>query len=65
MNWLVVAPRAVFSSYLTNYSRYNKSLERLRTHEERSVTDKHYTTLSGGSLGSCVDEERSQLREVM
>jgi hypothetical protein len=23
------------------------------------------TTLSGGSLGSCVDEERSQLREVM
>lgn len=25
----------------------------------------NYTTLSGGSLGSCVDEERSQLREVM
>ena len=24
-----------------------------------------YTTLSGGSLGSCVDEERSQLRELM
>jgi len=23
------------------------------------------TTLSGGSLGSCVDEERSQLRELM
>ena len=22
-------------------------------------------TLSGGSLGSCVDEERSQLRELM
>lgn len=25
----------------------------------------HYITLSGGSLGSCVDEERSQLRELM
>lgn len=24
-----------------------------------------YTTLGGGSLGSCVDEERSQLRELM
>lgn len=23
------------------------------------------TTLSGGSLGTCVDEERSQLRELM
>ena len=23
------------------------------------------TTLNGGSLGSCVDEERSQLRELM
>ena len=28
--------------------------------------DKHsVTTLSGGSLGSCFDEERSQLRELM
>lgn len=31
----------------------------------QSVTDEHDITLSGGSLGSCVDEERSQLREVM
>ena len=30
-----------------------------------SATDKLDKTLSGGSLGSCVDEERSQLREVM
>ena len=28
-------------------------------------TIKKSTTLSGGSLGSCVDEERSQLRELM
>jgi hypothetical protein len=34
------------------------------THAE-SATDKLDKTLSGGSLGSCVDEERSQLREVM
>jgi hypothetical protein len=26
---------------------------------------KRMITLSGGSLGSCVDEERSQLRELM
>ena len=32
---------------------------------ELSVRKKKITTLSGGSLGSCVDEERSQLRELM
>jgi|HubBroStandDraft_3_1064219.scaffolds.fasta_scaffold22216_2 hypothetical protein len=31
---------------------------------DRSLATK-MTTLSGGSLGSCVDEERSQLRELM
>lgn len=30
-----------------------------------NVTAKKLITLSGGSLGSCVDEERSQLRELM
>ena len=29
------------------------------------TNEKTKTTLSGGSLGSCVDEERSQLRELM
>ena len=29
------------------------------------VRETKMTTLSGGSLGSCVDEERSQLRELM
>lgn len=33
--------------------------------EHRDVRENAQTTLSGGSLGSCVDEERSQLREVM
>ena len=28
-------------------------------------TKKHLTTFNGGSLGSCIDEERSQLRYVM
>ena len=33
---------------------------------DRSSVDRtKMTTLSGGSLGSCVDEERSQLRELM
>jgi hypothetical protein len=33
----------------------------------RAVEEKEtqMITLSGGSLGSCVDEERSQLRELM
>ena len=33
----------------------------------RAVVEKltQMITLSGGSLGSCVDEERSQLRELM
>ena len=31
----------------------------------RGALSKRHTTLSGGSLGSCVDEERSQLRELM
>ena len=47
------------------------------THERRGACSWHpvfgintiyeiyETTLSGGSLGSCVDEERSQLRELM
>ena len=29
------------------------------------LLEKKKITLSGGSLGSCVDEERSQLRELM
>ena len=32
---------------------------------ERFDRETKMTTLSGGSLGSCVDEERSQLRELM
>ena len=31
----------------------------------RAQKQKRETTLNGGSLGSCVDEERSQLRELM
>ncbi len=31
----------------------------------RPVNVQTKTTLCGGSLGSCVDEERSQLRELM
>lgn len=30
-----------------------------------ATSNNEMTTLSGGSLGSCVDEERSQLRELM
>ncbi|KAH9523294.1 hypothetical protein Btru_066325 [Bulinus truncatus] len=39
-----------------------KTLELDRLEKVKVVTS---TTLSGGSLGSCVDEERSQLRELM
>ena len=33
----------------------------LETNDTRNES-KHYTTFNGGSLGSCIDEERSQLR---
>ena len=36
---------------------------RARRATEKKQNEK--TTLGGGSLGSCVDEERSQLRELM
>jgi hypothetical protein len=33
--------------------------------EKTSSSGRKNITLSGGSLGSCVDEERSQLRELV
>jgi len=36
-----------------------------RASARESLTNKNKITLGGGSLGSCVDEERSQLRELM
>lgn len=50
----------IFSSYFHSYwfSFHGK----LASWSEANGKKK---TLSGGSLGSCVDEERSQLRELM
>lgn len=57
---------------LLDYSRFTVRVDAYRLSSARSVfkcdvslRDERYKTLSGGSLGSCVDEERSQLREVM
>ncbi len=36
-----------------------------RSLPRRQLPNRTFTALSGGSLGSCVDEERSQLRELM
>ena len=47
-----VAPSASTSALRGSRSEVDADIRRL-------------TTLSGGSLGSCVDEERSQLRELM
>ena len=49
-----IAPAVVFSPKLTS-----------RTIVSQRKKSKEKITLSGGSLGSCVDEERSQLRELM
>lgn len=54
----------MFSCYL-NYRRFTVDSSRLATSVVVSLRDERDKTLSGGSLGSCVDEERSQLREVM
>ena len=45
--------------------RLRASSVALATRSKRSSFVGENTTLSGGSLGSCVDEERSQLRELM
>ena len=44
---------------------FKPSREGLDVPERGPKSDFRETTLSGGSLGSCVDEERSQLRELM
>ena len=62
-NVLLSSPRR--ASFLatqkqTAYGRWNGK----RKTADYNVCEREIT-LSGGSLGSCVDEERSQLREVM
>ena len=47
------------------FEKKNFVAKRERAFERTLCTKKKITTLSGGSLGSCVDEERSQLRELM
>ena len=57
-------PGVVFSFFFSLLSLYVGWLftEKPASRREANETKK---TLSGGSLGSCVDEERSQLRELM
>ncbi|RUS68930.1 hypothetical protein EGW08_023306 [Elysia chlorotica] len=49
---------AFFFNLAKLFTFCHRSRKRVRVHQT-------FTTLSGGSLGSCVDEERSQLRELM
>lgn len=57
-------PHFVFLIAKSNFFPFVQSRGRL--YDAASVYVKRLlTTLSGGSLGSCVDEERSQLRELM
>ncbi len=57
------------ASFFSCYCRANFALARLPSGTRRPNSElllgASGTTLSGGSLGSCVDEERSQLRELM
>ena len=39
--------------------------EKRKEKEERKKKQTKLTTFNGGSLGSCIDEERSELRYVM
>ena len=57
-------PGVVFFIFFSLLSLYVGWLftEKPASRREANETKK---TLSGGSLGSCVDEERSQLRELM
>lgn len=55
-----VLPRFIYSLRC----KKDKNARRERSLEFATMLYEN-TTLSGGSLGSCVDEERSQLRELM
>ena len=60
-----VAPRADFFVSLSTVDLTCARSSSRRTTTPFIPRQNNNITLSGGSLGSCVDEERSQLREVM
>jgi len=44
----------------------NKSKKEINSKtKHKNIKTKHNTTFNGGSLGSCIDEERCELRYVM
>ena len=71
------ASKRRFKELALSLSAVAPRVRNLSSPQQRSVYEKEKSvmmmmmkpiniiTLSGGSLGSCVDEERSQLREVM
>ena len=64
--WPVLQARKLFfPHYVVCNMKLEPSREGLDVPERGPKSDFRETTLSGGSLGSWVDEERSQLRELM
>ena len=61
----VAAPVAFFIFSQTIFIVNLSSLASLCEWSRKAKAKTEETTLGGGSLGSCVDEERSQLRELM
>ena len=62
-------PLVFFTTVANFYGKLRAALVACRSRCPGSVSEPIgfglEITLSGGSLGSCVDEERSQLRELM
>ena len=55
------APRAQPIKFLTHLILFS-SITDFQAEQSVRNESKHLTTFNGGSLGSCIDEERSQLR---
>ena len=62
---VMVHARSSLLSSTTHVGVGGNNLPSLPAEGRDKLTFEFVATLSGGSLGSCVDEERSQLRELM
>ena len=63
--WLDRPTFVFFSGFFHDTVAYCLGVARLTVATANATEKLRDITLSGGSLGSCVDEERSQLRELM
>ena len=65
LKWVDALASPGLSSSSLFFSQSKKTKKRRRLTENEKVICDNMITFNGGSLGSCIDEERSQLRYVV